>query len=233
MEDYLAPSPLLDFKHPSIQDLLQSREWMKMEAYDRIGAIYDFVRNEIAFGYNREDAIPASEVLQDGYGQCNTKSSLFMALLRACAIPCRLHGFTIAKALQKGAIFGIWYRIAPASILHTWVEVYYEGGWLKLEGFILDDPYLKSLQKQFANCEGRFCGYGVYTNDFANPPVHWKGADTFIQREGINQDFGLFATPDAFYKDHEQELNPIKKFLYQNFIRYRLNRRVDKIRSKT
>lgn len=233
MEDYLAPSPLLDFKHPSIQDLIQTREWMQLEAYDRIGAIYDFVRNEIAFGYNREDAIPASEVLQDGYGQCNTKSSLFMALLRACAIPCRLHGFTIAKALQKGAIFGIWYRMAPASILHTWVEVYYEGRWLKLEGFILDDPYLESLQKQFADCEGRFCGYGVYTNDFANPPVQWKGADTFIQKEGINQDFGLINTPDAFYKDHEQQLSPLKKYLYQNFIRYRLNRRVDKIRSKT
>ncbi|WP_421754084.1 transglutaminase-like domain-containing protein [Croceimicrobium sp.] len=232
MEDYLAPSPLLDFKHPSIQDLIRNRDWMKLDAYDRIGAIYDFVRNEIAFGYNREDAIPASEVLQDGYGQCNTKSSLFMALLRACAIPCRLHGFTIAKALQEGAIFGIWYRMAPPSILHTWVEVYYEGRWLKLEGFILDDPYLKSLQKQFADCEGRFCGYGVYTYDFANPPIQWKGADTFIQSEGINQDFGLYLNPDAFYLGHRQQFNAIKKFLYQNFIRHRLNRRLNKIRSK-
>ncbi len=41
--------------------------------YDRIGAAYDFVRNEILFGYNRTDAIPATEVLADGYGQCNTK----------------------------------------------------------------------------------------------------------------------------------------------------------------
>ena len=30
-----------------------------------------------------------------------------MALLRACDIPCRVHGFTIDKKLQKGAMTGL------------------------------------------------------------------------------------------------------------------------------
>ncbi len=38
------------------------------------------------------------------------ESTLLMALLRAVNIPNRLHGFTIDKALQKGAITGIWYE---------------------------------------------------------------------------------------------------------------------------
>ena len=62
------------------------------------------------FGYNIDDNISASKVLADGYGQCNTKGTLFMALLRACNIPCRVHGFTIDKKLQKGAMTGIVYK---------------------------------------------------------------------------------------------------------------------------
>ena len=41
------------------------------------------------------------KVLADGYGQCNTKGTLFMALLRACNIPCRVHGFTIDKKIAE------------------------------------------------------------------------------------------------------------------------------------
>nr|WP_245964250.1 hypothetical protein [Roseovarius spongiae] len=36
--------------------------------YEKIGAAYDFVRNEIAFDYNRADDIPASKVPADWYG---------------------------------------------------------------------------------------------------------------------------------------------------------------------
>ena len=68
-----------------------------------------------------------------------------MALLRAVNIPNRLHGFTIDKALQKGAITGIWYELSPSNILHTWVEIYIEEKWFNLEGVILDKIYLQKL----------------------------------------------------------------------------------------
>ncbi len=54
----LAPTPLLDFEHPSIAGLVDNRGWSPLPMHDRIGAVYDFVRNEIAFGYNRADASP-------------------------------------------------------------------------------------------------------------------------------------------------------------------------------
>ena len=120
-----------------------------MPLHDRIGAIYDFVRNEIDFGYNRADDIPASEVLEDRYGQCNTKGTLLMALLRAVGVRCRLHGFTFHKALQRGVVPGLIYPIAPAEILHSWIEVETEAGWVDLEGFILDTSFLLALQRSF------------------------------------------------------------------------------------
>ena len=38
---------------------------------------YNYVRDDVLFGYNIDDGISASKVLADGYGQCNTKGTLF------------------------------------------------------------------------------------------------------------------------------------------------------------
>jgi len=65
------PTDLLDFKSPQIQQLILERGWQALPEFERIGAIYDFVRNEIKFGYNESDNLPASSVLIDGIGQCN------------------------------------------------------------------------------------------------------------------------------------------------------------------
>ena len=120
----------------------------------RTKAVYEFLRDEIRFGYNIDDRIPASRVLADGYGQCNTKGILFMALLRGVNIPCRVHGFTIDKKQQKGAMTGFVYQSAPREILHSWVEVFLEGAWYELEGFILDKWYLSQLQHVGRRIEG-------------------------------------------------------------------------------
>jgi len=106
LQRYLRETRLLDFNHPSLTDLVRNRGWASLSEYERIGRIYAFVQNEIAFGYNEADDIPASQVLKDGCGECNTRDTLLMALLRKCNIPCRFHAFTIDKKLQKGAIFG-------------------------------------------------------------------------------------------------------------------------------
>ena len=113
MDRYLTETPMLDFSDASIQDLITQRGWQSLDEFERIRSIYNFVRDEILFGYNVDDNIPASKVLADGYGQCNTKGTLFMALLRGCGIPCRVHGFIIDKRLQKGAMTGLVYRLAP------------------------------------------------------------------------------------------------------------------------
>ena len=163
-------------------------------------------------------------------GQCNTKGTLLMALLRACGIPCRIHGFAIDKKLQKGAMSGFVYRRAPQHILHSWVEVYFEGRWYELEGFILDREYLSGLQGRFAGCTGPFCGYGVAVRDFQHPTVDFDRNDTYIQSEGIVQDFGVFDSPDELLQDHRQEISGIKALAYRHLGRHLMNRNIRKIR---
>jgi hypothetical protein len=228
-----APSRLLDFGHPDIGRLVAERGWSRLPLFERIGAVYAFVRDDIRFGYNASDDLPASDVLADGIGQCNTKSTLLMALLRAVGVPCRFHGFTIDKALQKGAVTGLWYRLAPRSIIHSWVEVSFDGRWVNLEGFILDKPYLSALQRRFADQSGPFCGFGAATPDLRKPPVDWVGEDTYIQRDGINHDFGLYDTPDDFYARHGTNLRGPKRWLYVNLVRHLMNRNLELIRART
>lgn len=233
MDGYLEETRLLDYSHPRIRQLIQRRKWDRLPVKEQILGIYNYVRDDILFGYNRADDIPASEVLRDGYGQCNTKGVLFMALLRAVGIPCRMHGFSIDKRLQKGAMKGWYYLLSPREILHSWVEVLYEGKWLNLEGFILDLPYLTKLQQTFGDCTGSFCGYGVATDDFQNPNVFWNGSDTYVQKEGIVRDFGVFDSPDAFFSAHRQKLGPLKKRIFERVVRHLMNRNVNRIRQGT
>lgn len=230
MEKYLIETPILNFNNPTIQKLTSRRGWRDLGEEEKIESIYNYVRDEIKFGYNVDDSISASEVLNDGYGQCNTKANLFMALLRAVGIPNRIHGFTIHKELQKGAITGVWYRLSPTNILHSWVEVFLDGQWYNLEGIILDKPYLAALQEKFSDCKTTFCGYGAYTDSFQNPQIEWNRDDTYIQEKGINQDFGLFDSPDEFYKIHRQQLSTLKRWVYRNYIRHLMNKNVARIR---
>lgn len=230
MDKYLQETDMLDYSNNAIQQLIISRKWKELDSFECIKAIYNYVRDEILFGYNVDDGISASKVLFDGYGQCNTKGTLFMALLRACNIPCRVHGFTIDKKLQKGAMTGIVYKNAPQNVFHSWVEVYFEDTWYELEAFILDKAYLEKLQQANSSCAGAFCGYGVAVKNFKNPVIDFDRNNTYIQSEGINQDFGVYDSPDELLKEHHQEMSDIKAFLYRNFGRHLMNRNVKRIR---
>lgn len=226
--DYLSETPLLDYQTPAIQTLITQRGWAALSDVERIGAAYEFVRNEVLFGYNSDDALPASQVLADGYGQCNTKGTLLMALLRALGIPCRFRGFTIDKGLQRGVVPELVYPLAPRNIIHSWVEVQHRGEWLELEGFILDLGVLTALQGAFPD-RNALCAYGAGTDCLQAPNVAWSGKSTYIQKTGINRDFGVFDSPDAFYADHRQ-LTGFRGLVYRLIIRHWMNRRVVQMR---
>lgn len=233
MDPLLRATPLLDLGHPSITALVTDRGWQDLDAYDAIRVAHDYVRDELAFGYNATDDLPASAVIADGYGQCNTKATVLMALLRRLGVRCRIHGFTIDKVLQKGAITGVAYQLAPRDILHSWVEAELDGRWVNLEGFILDRAYLTAVQERFADDDGPFCGYGVAIGDLADPPVAFDGGDTYIQVDGINADLGVHDDPDDFYAAFGTNLGPARSWLYRNVIRHRMNANVQRLRGRS
>jgi hypothetical protein len=229
---YLKETDILNFQDPGIEQLVSTRGWDALTEYDRIGAAYHFVKDEIMFGYNAADNISASRVLQDGYGQCNTKANLLMALFRRLNIPCRFHGFTIDKPLQKGVIPAYLMAFAPDRIIHSWVEIFYGDEWLNLEGFIIDPELLSAVQAKHREVKGCFSGYGIATRNLADPEVNWQGKSTYIQREGIHDDFGIFDAPDQFYAEKGTNLVGIRGILYRFLLRHLINLNVKQKRAK-
>ncbi|CAM4080120.1 transglutaminase-like domain-containing protein [Pseudoalteromonas byunsanensis] len=230
MKEYLAPTPLLNFAHPAIQKLLKTQQWQYLNSLDALKSIYDFVKDEIKFGYSSDDTLSASHVLKVGYGQCNTKGTLLMALLRAVGIPCRLQGFVISNDLKQGVMPSWILSLAPKTIIHSWVEVYINEHWLELEGYIIDNAYLKAIQQRFKNHHGPFKGFGIATPCLQKPGNEFVGSHTYIQRDSIIKSLGLFTIPDSFYHRFSN-LTGIKKWLYQHWLRHIINRRIKKIRA--
>ena len=223
---------MLDYDADNIRKLIENRKWKELDEYKRIGAIYDFVRNEILFGYNRSDTLTAEEILTDGYGQCNTKATLLMTLFRATGISCRLHGSEVSKSFQRGATSGIISILAPATIVHTWVEVLYNDKWIALEGVITDEAYLKSVKEKYSDISGSFARYAISVPELKNLDLNWKGSDTFVQNESVVKDYGVFDDPDSFFEKHPQTWSKPKNFAYVHFGRKLMNRNVAKIRGK-
>ena len=52
MEKYLRETKMLDYSSKNIQRLIQERNWNDIEVFERLKSIYNFVRDEILFGYN-------------------------------------------------------------------------------------------------------------------------------------------------------------------------------------
>ncbi len=232
MKKYLEATAMLNCHTQEIVDLINEHKWRELDVFDKIDAIYDYVQNSILFGYNKYDHITAKQVLAEGIGQCNTKATLLMALLRGVGVPCRLHGTRVTKVLQCALMPEIMAKFAPYRIIHTWAEVYYNDKWLSLEGVITDKAYIAGLQKRYPEYKGEFMGYGVAVKDFSNLQIDWKGEDTTIQQQAVVEDLGVFDSPDEFYARYGQEYRGLKKFFYENIGRKKMTEKVARIREE-
>ncbi len=96
----------------------------------------------------------------------------------------------------------------------------------------MDKTYIKKLQERNPECRGAFCGYGVAVKDFRNLSIEFDRNNTYIQSEGINQDFGVYDCPDELLKEHHQEISAFKAFAYRHIGRHLMNRNIRKIRER-
>lgn len=230
----LEPSLLLDYSHPSIEQLIESRNWNAItDDAELIKEVYLFVRDEIAYGYTKSFAIPASQVLSCRCGNGITKSTLFMALLRAVGIPCRFQAMTMSKVIFRGLLSGLSYKIADKSPFRARVELQFMDKWYPLEGYIIDRPYMLKLQQRFVNQKGSFYGYGIAVMDFKNPDNIWNSNHIFVQNKAVEKVLGTFDTPDAFFSEVPRAELYAKDLRYKAIICDRLNRSIQRVRMGT
>ena len=95
--------------------------------------IHDFVK-ALPFGCVAGfDHVPAVSVLKTGHGDCHTKGTLFVALLRSAGVPARLRFVTLTGAFLHGII-----DIGQSTITHAVGEVYLQERWIQTDTYVTD-----------------------------------------------------------------------------------------------
>jgi Transglutaminase-like superfamily len=109
--------------------------------------------------------VPAGQVLRSGRGDCHTKGTLFVALLRSAGLPARLRFVTLPSTFLRGII-----DLGQNTITHAIGEVYLQDRWVQTDTYvtdaILEGRALALLQK-----ENSILGYGVH----ASGKKYWDG----------------------------------------------------------
>ena len=85
---YLNPSPLIESNHPRIKALAKQLGEGQAKAWDRVRAIYDWVRKTIHYRKNAP-LTGCLEAIDKQSGDCNQLTSTFIAICRASGIPAR------------------------------------------------------------------------------------------------------------------------------------------------
>lgn len=87
IKPYLGSSPYIESRNAKIRSLAKQITADKPTAWAKVEAIYDYVREHV--DYRNGPLKGALKALQDGSGDCEELTSLFIALCRAAGVPAR------------------------------------------------------------------------------------------------------------------------------------------------
>jgi hypothetical protein len=88
MRVYLRPSPYIESTDRRIRQLAEEITADRETAWSKVEAIYDWVRENVRYEFDVKIR-GARQALDDGYGDCEELTSLFVAMCRAVGIPAR------------------------------------------------------------------------------------------------------------------------------------------------
>jgi len=132
MDEYLRPTIYCDSDNTEIQDTAITLTKDTETPKDAALKIFLFVRDEMLFSL--DEHTKASQTLRRKTGQCVTKSTLQIALLRATGIPARYHKVNVHKNCLHGLISPEIFNQLPDSIDdHPWCECYLSERWISCE----------------------------------------------------------------------------------------------------
>lgn len=195
---FLSPTPYIDSEHPAIKTLVAQIAPMALDPRERAVRIHNHVRDQVKFGWAPDFYDQsASAVLKSGVGFCNTKGTLFAAMLRAAGIAARQHFVDIdARILSPFIDPGTLY------VDHSFVELWLGDRWYRTDSYIVDRP-LHAVALLRLQQGGQVLGFGVHRDG----TIAWDGrTDSFCQFVQSSaspalstRDYGVYDDIGAFY----------------------------------
>ena len=227
---WVVDTPLLQFDHPKIRLLAMRLAQLKRSPREQAVACFAHIR-ALPFGCIADSTgTSALAVLRAGMGDCHTKSTLLIALLRSLRIPSRLRFVTLSPEFLRGII-----DTGGQPIEHGYTEVLLDGQWQAVDSYVVD-PRLAMAAKTRLQLEGRTLGYGMHRDGL----ISWDGrSHSFGQFTPADpasmplHDWGAFDDPYQFYSSVEyvrerMSLSSRLKWLVAAKV---VNRRVRELRS--
>lgn len=222
---------LADHDHPLVKDTAVRLTKAETTLRGKLTQLFLFVRDDIRFAFPRDgDFVKASETILLGYGQCNTKATLLLALCRATGIPARIHFSLITKDIQKGFFTGLAYWLMPDEISHSWIEVEIDDHWVRIDTFINDLP-LFNAAKSALERRGWTVGYSVALKRGEASADLDLDHEAFQQMAAVTDDHGTWDGPSAYYASPKYKNRPdrVRMWVYRQLIDG-INRRVETLR---
>jgi transglutaminase-like putative cysteine protease len=168
-------------------------------------------------------------VLDAGVGYCNTKGTLFVAMLRAAGIPARQHFVNI-----NARILAPFIDPGTPYVDHSYVEVWLGGRWWSTDSYIVDRSLHAVAQRRLRE-SGQVLGFGIHRDG----TISWDGrSDSFSQfvRSSdfaalTTRDYGVYDDVGAFYASGNgvNTLNLLLKLGFRFFARA-ANGRIEALR---
>lgn len=223
---------LADHSHPLVRDTALRLTAGENATRGKIEKLFYFVRDEILFGFPADgDLVRASDTLLLGFGQCNTKGTLFLALCKASGIPARLHFSLIRKEIQRGLFTGIAYRLMPPLISHAWIEVYVDGDWHRLDSYINDERFYEAGKAALRAC-GWDTGFSVACSSGESSAAFNLDAERFVQMDAVVEDQGVWDEPSDYYASPAYRNRPgALRLLVYRLLVGGINRTVQRLRA--
>jgi len=222
---------LADYDIPLVREIAQRLTGDAITVREKLDRLFHYVRDDIKFAFPQNgDLVKASTTIRLKKGQCNTKSTLFLALCKAVEIPARIHFSLITKEIQRGLFTGLGYHLMPPLLSHSWTEVEIEGQWRRIDSYINDqDFYLAARselqKKQWDTGYSVSCPGGECSCDFN------IDLEVFVQMGAVVVDHGVWDDPSDYYAtdQYQNRPNAMTLILYRLLI-WRVNRRVESMR---
>jgi hypothetical protein len=204
-DDWIGTTQYVNWQHPSIAAIIGDLSAGRPAPKDRAIAAFYFVRDTVKFGFARGfwDQ-KASDVLASGYGYCNTKSTLFVALLRGLGLPARQVFVDINVQVLSGLL-----DPGTPYVDHSYVEAWLDGDWRATDSYIVDLPLFQRAQHLLKQ-SGGVMGWGVHATGSAS----WVGVTPTFAQYNLNDPrplgtkvWGPYADVADFYRNVDKPWN--------------------------
>ena len=199
---WLGGTQLLDLDDPKLRIQAIRITQLASSATQKAVLIHDFVKS-LPFGCVAAfDHVPAAAVLRAGRGDCHTKGTLFVALLRAAEVPARLRFVSLSSNFLAGII-----DIPQESITHAVGEVYLSGQWVQTDTYVTDEQFEMRALRMLKD-QGLRVGLGIHVNADRN----WNGQKSshaqYSDKDPSSlplKDLGVAHDPKYFYSEQSNQ----------------------------